>query len=186
MSKQLGIDLPALVGALDGPVIAYVRAGLPLPEVTIAAEPSQPQRAVKAIGQLITKFAQAAARGADEGRRRDANKVDLGALALYYGVNGGELVVTDSANALAELKGSVGHLTGDGVFKEAKDGAGMPDERAGLPVRRHEGRAPGDLGHRAAREPEPAAERGGEPEAAAVGCSSSGRATATCSRSSRT
>ena len=132
MSKQLGIDLPALVGALDGPVIAYVRAGLPLPEVTIAAKPSQPQRAVKAVGQLITKLAQGPPAVPTKVDGGTLNKVDLGALALYYGVNGDELVVTDSANALAELKGSVGHLTGDGVFKEAKDGAGMPDGGQGF------------------------------------------------------
>jgi hypothetical protein len=53
-------------------------------------------------------------------------------VALYYGVNDGQLVVTDSANALAELKGSVGHLSGDSVFKEAKDGAGMTDGGQGF------------------------------------------------------
>ena len=47
--------------------------------------------------------------------------------SLYYGVNDGQLVVTDSSNALAELNGSVGRLSGDDVFKEAKDGAGMTD-----------------------------------------------------------
>ena len=39
LGQQLGVDLPALVGALNGPVIAYVRPGIPLPEVTIAARP---------------------------------------------------------------------------------------------------------------------------------------------------
>ena len=58
-------------------------------------------------------------------------KVDLGSVALYYGVNGGKLVVTDSANALAELA-ERRHLTGDDVFKEAKDGAGMPDRGQGF------------------------------------------------------
>ena len=53
-------------------------------------------------------------------------------MALYYGVNNGQLVVTDSANALAELKGSVGRLSGDAVFKEAKDGAGMTDSGQGF------------------------------------------------------
>ena len=60
------------------------------------------------------------------------NKVDLGSIALYYGVADGKLVVTDSANALAELKGSVGHLSGDGVFKEAKDASGMGDTGQGF------------------------------------------------------
>ena len=133
LTKQLGFDLGALVDALNGPVIAYVRAGLPLPEVTIAARPAQPQKAATAIGRLIRRFAQGL--GSPVPTKVDGgtlDKLDLGSLAIYYGVNAGELVVTDSANALAELKGSVGHLTGDGVFKEAKDGAGLGDTNQGF------------------------------------------------------
>lgn len=132
-SQQLGIDLQALVGVLDGPVIAYVRPGLPLPDVTLAAQPAHPEDAVKAVGQLIAKLAQGA--GTPVPTKVDGgtlNKVDLGSLALYYGVADGKLVVTDSANALAELNGSVGHLSGDDVFKEAKDAAGMPDTTQGF------------------------------------------------------
>ncbi|MGZ4340436.1 MAG: hypothetical protein ACXVQ3_10300 [Gaiellaceae bacterium] len=133
LSQQLGVDLASLVGALNGPVIAYVRAGLPLPEITIAAKPAQPEQAVQAVGQLIGKFAQGL--GTPVPTKLDGgtlNKLDLGSLAIYYGVADGKLVVTDSANALAELKGSVGHLSGDSVFKEAKDGAGMPDQGQGF------------------------------------------------------
>ena len=60
------------------------------------------------------------------------NKMDLGPISLYFGVNDGQLVVTDSSNALAELNGSVGRLSGDSVFKEAKDGAGMGDTSQGF------------------------------------------------------
>ena len=127
IGQQLGVDLPALISVLDGPVIAYVRPGIPLPEVTIAAQPAQPQNAAKAIGGLLARFAsgvKAVPTPVDGGT---LDKLDLGPVALYYGVNGGQLVVTDSSNAIAELNGSVGRLTGDAVFKEAKDGAGMTD-----------------------------------------------------------
>jgi hypothetical protein len=133
VSQQLGVDLTSLVDALNGPLIAYVRPGLPLPEITIASKPAQPDDAVKAIGGLIAKFGPTAAQPVptqvDGGT---LNKVDLGSVALYYGVNDGKLVVTDSANALAELKGSVGSLSGDGVFKDAKDAAGMGDTEQGF------------------------------------------------------
>jgi hypothetical protein len=59
-------------------------------------------------------------------------KVDLGSVAIYYGTVKGRLVATDSANALAELNGSAGKLTDDGVFTEAKDGSGMPDVNEGF------------------------------------------------------
>jgi hypothetical protein len=134
LGQQIGIDLPALVGALNGPVIAYVRPGIPLPEVTIASRPKEPQRAAAAVGQLLARFASGTKpvpvpTPVDGGT---LNKLDLGPVALFYGVNDGQLVVTDSSNALAELKGSVGRLSGDSVFKEAKDGAGMGDSAQGF------------------------------------------------------
>jgi len=127
IGQQLGVDLPALISVLNGPVIAYVRPGIPLPEVTIAALPAQPQNAAKAIGGLLGRFASGAKAVPTKVDGGTLDKLDLGPVALYYGVNGGQLVVSDSNNAIAELNGSVGRLTGDAVFKEAKNGAGMPD-----------------------------------------------------------
>ena len=132
LGQQLGIDLAALVSALNGPVIAYVRPGIPLPEVTIAARPTEPQRAATAVGGLISRFAKGVKAVPTPVDGGTLNKVDLGPVALYYVVANGQLVVTDSANALAELKGSVGRLSGDSVFKEAKDGAGMTDSGQGF------------------------------------------------------
>ncbi len=127
IGQQLGVDLPALISALNGPVIAYVRPGIPLPEVTIAARPAQPEKAATAVGGLLARFASGAKAVPTKVDGGTLSKLDLGPIALYYGVNDGQLVITDSSNALAELNGSVGRLTGDAVFKEAKDGAGMPD-----------------------------------------------------------
>ena len=81
---------------------------------------------------MITRFAKGAKGVSTPVDGGTLTKVDLGPVALYYGVNNGLLVVTDSANALAELKGSVGHLSGDAVFKEAMDGAGMTDSNQGF------------------------------------------------------
>jgi hypothetical protein len=127
IGQQLGVDLPSLIAALNGPVIAYVRPGIPLPEVTIASRPQNPQAAAKAVGGLLARFAQGAKAVPTQVDGGTLNKLDLGPVSLYYGVSDGQLVVTDSANALAELKGSVGRLSGDAVFKDAKDGAGMSD-----------------------------------------------------------
>jgi hypothetical protein len=127
LGRQLGLDLPGLISALDGPVIAYVRPGIPLPEVTIAARPAKPGSASSAVGSLLARFANGAKAVSTKVDGGTLNKLDLGAVSLYYGVNDGQLVVTDSSNALAELSGSVGRLSGDDVFKEAKDGSGMPD-----------------------------------------------------------
>jgi hypothetical protein len=133
VSRQLGVDLGAFVDALNGPLIAYVRAALPIPDVTIAARPKDPAKAKTAVTQLIRKLS--GRRVVPVPTRVDGgvlDKVDLGSIALYYGVVKGELVVTDSQNALAELDGSIGRLSGDSVFKEARDGAGMPDDNQGF------------------------------------------------------
>jgi hypothetical protein len=133
LSTMLGIDLQGLVGALDGPVIAYVRAGVPLPEVTIAAKPTDPARAATAVGQLIAKLTQnqfkPVATKVDGGT---LEKIDLGVASIFYGNVNGEVVVTDSTNALSELKGSAGKLSGDQVFKDAKSASGMPDSSQGF------------------------------------------------------
>lgn len=133
LSSTLGFDLGGLLDAFSGPVIAYVKAGLPIPEVTIAAKPSRPARTAKAVAGLIARLAHGAAapvRTPVEGGTLE--KVDLGSIALYYGVSHGELVVTDSPNALTELRSSSGRLSDDSVFQEAKNGAGMPDTSQGF------------------------------------------------------
>ena len=132
LGTQLGVDLSALISALNGPVIAYVRPGIPLPEVTIAARPTQPGPAAAAVGALLARFTNGAKGVPTKVDGGTLTKMDLGPIALYSGVNDGQLVVTDSSNALAELKGSVGRLSGDSVFKEAKDGAGMSDSTQGF------------------------------------------------------
>ena len=133
ISGTLGFDVAGLLDALNGPVVAYVRAGLPLPEVTIAARPPHPARAAKAIGQLIGRLTQNKYRPVPTRLEGGTlQKVDLGSVAVYYGAVKGQVVATDSANALPELKGSAGKLADDGVFKEARDGAGMPDANQGF------------------------------------------------------
>jgi hypothetical protein len=127
LGQQLGFDLPGLISVINGPVIAYVRPGIPFPEVTIAARPVDPASASSAIGGLLARFASGAKAVPKKVDGGTLNKLDLGPISLYYGVNDGQLVVTDSSNAVAELNGSVGRLSGDDVFKEAKDGAGMTD-----------------------------------------------------------
>jgi hypothetical protein len=127
LGRQLGVDLPGLISAINGPVIAYVRPGIPLPEVTLASQPAQPQAAATAVGGLLARFAKGAKAVPKQVDGGTLNKLDLGPVSLYYGVNDGQLVVTDSPNALAELKGSLGRLSDDAVFKDAKSGAGMGD-----------------------------------------------------------
>lgn len=133
LSTALGIDVAGLIGALDGPVVAYVRPALLIPEVTFAAKPADPGRAVTAVGQLIAKLTKN--QSAPVPTHVDGGtleKVNLGSFAILYGNINGQVIVTNSANAPSELKGSAGKLTGDSVFKDAKSDSGMPDSTQGF------------------------------------------------------
>ena len=130
----LGIDIVGIVDALGSDTIAYVRAGLPIPEVTIASKPKDVQRSLTAVGGLIKRFAPGA--GAVTTVEVDGvqlTKVDLGSVAVFYGAFGGELVVSDSQNAVSELRAKGDKLIhDDSVFSQAKDGAGLPDPAEGF------------------------------------------------------
>ena len=129
----LPIDLSGIANVFGDETIAYVRAGLPIPEVTIATKPQDVQKALKTIGTLVSGLGPATS-----GRSTVTvdgvllQKVDLGSVAIFYGAFDGELVITDSQNAVSELRSKSDKLTGDTIFKEAKDGAGMPDTGEGF------------------------------------------------------
>lgn len=130
----IGIDLQGIVEALGSDTIAYVKAGLPIPEVTIASKPKDVQRSLNAVGSLIKKFVPPS--GAITKLEVDGvqlTKVDLGSFAIFYGAFGDELVVSDSQNAVTELRAKGDKLIqDDSVFSQAKDGAGLPDASEGF------------------------------------------------------
>jgi hypothetical protein len=108
VSKTLkvgGVDLQSLADALGGQAVAYVRAGLPFPEVTIASKPKDPAKAVRDVGRLIAKLAQTEA--APLTTTVDGvtlHDLALGAVDIYYGTFDGLFVVSDSPDAVAGLR----------------------------------------------------------------------------------
>ncbi|HZQ82554.1 MAG TPA: hypothetical protein VFB25_11325 [Gaiellaceae bacterium] len=134
LSRRIGTNLVPFIDTLRGPVILYVRPGAPLPEVTIAAKPPKPQAALKAIKAFATRLTAGATKPVPTkvpGGTLD--KLNLGALVLWVGELGtGEIVISDSQNALAELKGADGRLSGDGVFKQAQSESGLPSANSGF------------------------------------------------------
>lgn len=129
-----GIDVVGIVDALGTDTVAYVKAGLPIPEVTLASKPTDVQRSLKAVGDLIKKFTPP--NGSVTKLEVDGvslTKVDLGSFAIFYGAFGDELVVSDSQNAVSELRAKGDKLIhDDSVFSQAKDGAGLPDASQGF------------------------------------------------------
>lgn len=135
LTQQLGIDVSSLLGVLQGPVIAYVTQGTPIPEVTLAAAPPDAAGASNAISALMTKLVlknggsikKVAVAGVQ------LNTVNVGPISLYWGTYDGKLVVTDNPSALSSLKnGPSSKLLDDSQFKDIAGAAGMPDQNQGF------------------------------------------------------
>jgi hypothetical protein len=100
--------LHELASALGGPVVGWVRAGTPLPEVTVVSRPADKRRALGATARLIGRLTKNPASGAVELGGRPMRRVANGAIDIYYGLLGGELVVTDSVAAPGRLDSASG------------------------------------------------------------------------------
>ena len=166
-------------------MIAYVRPGVPLPEVTLAAQPPHPEKTAAAIGQLLTKLLHpqssrpwprrstaARSRRSTSARSRSTTASTRG--ARRHG---------QRERARRARSGSVGHLTGDDVFKEAKDGAGMPDQTQGFLFVDLKDAVPALSGFAQLANQTHAARASRRTSSRSARCSSSAPATATSSRS---
>lgn len=135
LTQSLGIDVQALIGVLNGPVILYVTQGTPIPEVTLAAKPPDAAGASAAIRGLVTKLV--LKNGGSIKKVTiggvELNSVAVGPIILYWGTFNGELVVTNNPSALGSLKnGPSSKLTDDSTFKDAADAAGLQDGDQGF------------------------------------------------------
>ena len=135
LTKQLGVDISSLIGILQGPVIAYVTQGTPIPEVTLAAVPPDAAGASNAISALMTKLVLKNGGSIKKVTFSgvELNTVNVGPIALYWGAYDGKLVLTDNPSALGSLKnGPSSKLLDDSTFKDIASAAGMPDQNQGF------------------------------------------------------
>lgn len=114
----------------------YVRAGSPIPEVTLVTQPDLPLQASAALDKLVAKLSATAGtplkpKPVTIGSVK-ATEVNLGPVSIFYGVDGGKLIVSDQQQAFTDLKGSGPRLSGDATFKEAVSASGLPDATNGF------------------------------------------------------
>jgi hypothetical protein len=126
---RLGQLLPVLqqLGGLFAHESAlYVLPGMLIPEVTLVTKPDSPAQAAAALDSLVAGLgASAKAKPITIGTVK-AKELNLGRFSIYYGIQGGELIVTSSQQAFQELKSSGSKLSGDATYKEALAASGMP------------------------------------------------------------
>ena len=135
LEQLLGIKLGELGSLFKQEVALYVRAGSPLPEVTIVAQEDDPQAALATLDKLAGRLAGPA------GAAPKATTVDGvpakefvvgGRVSIFYAALDGKIVVTDSEAGIRDLRGSGPKLKDDAVFKEAQKASGMPDQTTGF------------------------------------------------------
>jgi hypothetical protein len=111
---DLGTQLDAI---LHGESAIYVRASLPLPELTLVTQPLDTAAAIAALDDLMA---------------RAPTTSFLHGLKLHHAVLGGQLVVSTTQAGIDAFSGAGPKLSADPSFLKAKELSGMPDETTGF------------------------------------------------------
>jgi hypothetical protein len=105
-------DLDTVFG---GETALYVRAGLPMPEITLVTQPADTDQASTTLDSLLQRAAPALAKQ-----------------KLYRAVIGGQFVVSTAQSGIDAFRAGGTKLSSDPSFLEAKKLSGMPDRTTGF------------------------------------------------------
>lgn len=132
MQAMLGVSLQDLEQLLSGEGALYASAGIPYPEVTLLVRPKNAQQAQATLDRLAAK-ATSLEPGLGVTRVSfhgvTVRKLTLSSVAIYWGIRGGVLIVSDTT---APFVGTRPSIRDDKAFSAAKDAAGLPDSTAGF------------------------------------------------------
>jgi hypothetical protein len=134
----LGVSLEEdVLPLLSGEGAVYLRAGAPVPEVTLVTEIEDEENALDTLDKIV-EFA-----GGFEPRLRNPTTVEIDGvearelpidppLSLYYAAFDGLLVLTTSQEGIVALRQDSDRLSDSEAFDDALDRAGVPDETQGF------------------------------------------------------
>ncbi len=134
----LGVSLEEdVLPLLSGEGALYLRAGAPIPEVTLVTEVEDEEKALETLDKIV-EFA-----GGFEPRFRSPGTVEIDGVeareipldppvSLYYAAFDGLLVVTTSQEGIVALRQDSDRLSDSEAFDDALDEAGVPDETTGF------------------------------------------------------
>jgi hypothetical protein len=138
----LGVSLEDdVLPILAGETALYVRAGAPIPEVTVLLTPEDPQRALATLDKLVAGIsALEAASGAEAPPAATdttvagvpAKQLQLGEVTLLYAVVDDRLVITTAVKGIADLASDTARLADDADYRDALEASGAPDEAAAV------------------------------------------------------
>ena len=127
LEQELGIRLDRLLELFENEVALYVRPGTPLPEVTLLLEAPNEQEALAAVDDVLQSATSKTPAQPCGGDQAGVKCIDFGVVSVRYAALGGKIVVTTGRRVE-----QAGGLADSQAFKDATDGAGMPDKNAGF------------------------------------------------------
>ena len=134
VERVIGVSYDQVLSSLlSGEVAFYARAGVGIPELTLALAPKDASSALKTLdtiaAHLVTRSGGHVESGTQGGH--PVKTLNLGNFAVHYGSADGKVLITSGPSGIADY-GQGDHLSDSADFKEAKDAAGMPDSTGGF------------------------------------------------------
>jgi Protein of unknown function (DUF3352) len=120
--QALGVSLDDVVSLLSGEVVLYVRPGIPIPEVTLVLEQTNPKQrsTLDTLFRALAKAANAQPTPATEDGVQ-VTKLALGPVSVSYGAADGLLFVSTGRGGIAAFRGDNAKLVEESSFKQAAD-----------------------------------------------------------------
>ncbi len=131
LQQALGVGFDDLTRLFSDEGVLYVQKSAPLPEVTLILKEKDASAAMRTVNTLAARAATLLrVQLTETNAAGTVKKLSFDRFAIYYGIDDGNLVVSDSIAPFGRKVDST--IEDDPVFEEAKDTAGLPDESAGF------------------------------------------------------
>jgi ABC-type glycerol-3-phosphate transport system substrate-binding protein len=134
VERVIGVSYDQVLSSLLGGEVAfYARAGVGIPELTLALAPKDASAALKTLDTIAAHLAARSGGHVESGTQggHAVKTLNLGNFAVHYGSVDGKVLITSGPTGIADY-GQGDHLSDSADFKEAKDAAGMPDSTGGF------------------------------------------------------
>jgi hypothetical protein len=131
IQQLLGVGFDQLTRLTSDEGVLYVRKSVLIPEVTLILKQKDPRTAATTLNTLASRAAMfLGTRPVKANASGSVKRLPFDNFAVYYGVDGANLVISDSLAAFGRKPSST--IEHDPVFEKAKSAAGMPDETSGF------------------------------------------------------
>jgi hypothetical protein len=131
IQQLLGVGFDQLTRLTADEGVLYVRRSVLIPEVTLILKQKDSRAASATLNTIANRAALFfGSRPVRANASGTVKKLPFGNFSVYYGVDGGNVVISDSLAAFGRKPSST--IEHDPVFEKAKSAAGMPDETSGF------------------------------------------------------